>query len=75
VLGGLKNVELNEWEFFLILRYKLTKEVEKIFKEEKEENLRCHGLDGGEGNLVSGHSEKFSHRLEQEDDRELDSNV
>ena len=39
--------------------------MEHVFKHEEEGNLREHGLPGWEGYLVSLHTERFCHRMEQ----------
>ena len=46
---------------------KRTNEVEEVLEDEEEENLRCHGLQGGEGDLVGLHSESLSGGVEQPD--------
>jgi len=40
-------------------------EVEEVLKEEEQEDLGSHGLEGGERNAVGGHAEGLSRRVEQ----------
>jgi hypothetical protein len=39
--------------------------VEKVLEEEKEENLRRHGLQIWEGDVIRSHVEFFSRRVEK----------
>ena len=53
----------------------LTKIVEHVLKDEEESNLGNDGLQGGEGDLPCRHAEELSHRVEEPDLGEFDSEV